>query len=136
MFGMGTGGSLRLLSPETKQSLDSFAAAYSLLGFSFKSAPSKPHRLETSLPLHFRLTKTSVPLLSVSPKLTNPSGKSICFCFGFQFPQSLSFRSSAHLSVLLQASLLPAAYSLLPFPRSSPRPISIIKLHTLPHFHR
>ena len=27
MFGMGTGGSLRLLSPETKRSLDSFAAA-------------------------------------------------------------------------------------------------------------
>ena len=29
MFGMGTGGSLRLLSPETKRSLDSFAAACS-----------------------------------------------------------------------------------------------------------
>ena len=33
MFGMGTGGSLRLLSPETKQSLDSFASACSLAGF-------------------------------------------------------------------------------------------------------
>ena len=32
MFGMGTGGSLRLLSPETKQSLDSLAAARSLAG--------------------------------------------------------------------------------------------------------
>ena len=29
MFGMGTGGSLRLLSPETKLSLDAFAAALS-----------------------------------------------------------------------------------------------------------
>ena len=28
MFGMGTGGSLRLLSPETKLSLDAFAAAF------------------------------------------------------------------------------------------------------------
>ena len=28
MFGMGTGGSLRLLSPETKQGLDPFAAAF------------------------------------------------------------------------------------------------------------
>ena len=30
MFGMGTGGSLRLLSPETKLSLDSVAAAFLL----------------------------------------------------------------------------------------------------------
>ena len=30
MFGMGTGGSLRLLSPETKQGLDPFAAAFLL----------------------------------------------------------------------------------------------------------
>ena len=30
MFGMGTGGSLRLLSPETKLSLDAIAAAFSL----------------------------------------------------------------------------------------------------------
>ena len=70
MFGMGTGGSLRLLSPETKLSLDSSAAARSrhpvghqrppvclrsdsrssrpssLRAATMSSAPSKPHRLE------------------------------------------------------------------------------------------
>ena len=77
MFGMGTGGSLRLLSPETYLSLDSIAVAFLLPSIQPSnglptsslqlrnclrslslalSAPSKPHRLEIPLPL----TKTRV----------------------------------------------------------------------------
>ena len=66
MFGMGTGGSLRLLSPETKLSLDPVAAAFlvstlrpsnglptSSLGLLLAApgfAPSKPHRPEFPSP--------------------------------------------------------------------------------------
>ena len=77
-------------------------------------APSKPHRDE----LPSRPTKARPPL---SLKLLSN-----------QF-----FRSQGQVRVSVvctSCSLFPVPCSLLP--RSSPRPISIIKLHTLPHFHR
>ena len=48
MFGMGTGGSLRLLSPETKLSLDAIAAA---LPGSVGSAKQRPPDSRSSRPL-------------------------------------------------------------------------------------
>ena len=84
------------------------------------SAPSKPHRLE------FRFVR---PRRRFSPSklLLFASHKSLASGFvhtskGFVRPFGFSF------------SLFTVPFSLL-F-RSSPRPISIIKLHTLPHFHR
>ena len=90
---MGTGGSLRLLSPETKLSLDSIAAAFLLssvrpsnglptssvqlsnclrpLSLAL-SAPSKPHRLE----IPHRLTKT---LLHLFRNFFLASHKSLAF---------------------------------------------------------
>ena len=146
MFGMGTGGSLRLLSPETKLSLDSSAAARSrhpvghqrppvclrsdsrssrpssLRAATMSSAPSKPHRLE----IRFPLTKILPHLLSKLSLLpTQTTG------FGIpRFKVSLD-QLRSRFPASSSCSLFPV-----PFLRSSPRPISIIKLHTLPHFHR
>ena len=159
MFGMGTGGSLRLLSPERSGAPASrcraerrafhhsrfrlpahvssaiqlppdfllwlplrFGSALALPRLQLKVlAPSKPHRLEALV----RPTKASPfppSTLSHKPSLGFGSGPwfrftSLCSRFG-----SFSY------------SLLPFPYSL--SPRSSPRPISITKLHTLPCFHR
>ena len=148
MFGMGTGGSLRLLSPETKLSLDSFAAARSchpvghqrppvclcsdsrfsrpssLCAATMFSAPSKPHRLE----IRFPLTKILPHLLS---KLSLLPHKPLAP--GFSGPRS-HWTSFAH--DLSQTLPFPCSLFPVPFLRSSPRPISIIKLHTLLRFHR
>ena len=80
VFGMGTGGTLQLSSPE--------------IVFSFCLRIFKTAQVRSSFP--------------VSPSQTLP----------FRTP-SQPFRTIS-----------------LFFPRSSPRPISITKLHTLPHFHR
>ena len=85
-------------------------------------APSKPHRL-VSLPL------------SDQDSFRSPSHSLTNFLRGFG--SGLRFRfpplAFARFRSPIAYSLLPIASSL---PRSSPRPISIIKLHTLPHFHR
>ena len=85
-------------------------------------APSKPHRL-VSLPL------------SDQDSFRSPSHSLTNFLRGFG--SGLRFRfpplAFARFRPPIAYSLLPIASSL---PRSSPRPISIIKLHTLPHFHR
>ena len=160
MFGMGTGGSLRLLSPETccarpfccrlpvivSSAIErppdflQFSFAFGLRTFELlrarlsarASAPSKPHRPE--LPL--RPTKTS--LLSPSKLLPSLYTNLTGFELGPGFvPCFLSVRSRWTL-----LPPFPAFNSQFSFPfsqfllRSSPRPISIIKLHTLPHFHR
>ena len=55
----------------------------------------------------------------------------------FETSSNQFFRSQGQVRVSVvctSCSLFPVPCSLLP--RSSPRPISIIKLHTLPHFHR
>ena len=50
---------------------------------------------------------------------------------------SLGLRSRPQVFASLLALLIPDPFSLIPsLPRSSPRPISIIKLHTLLRFHR
>ena len=106
MFGMGTGGSLRLLSPE----ILGFVGALSLglFGSALLLLPSLSHlqnRTGSVIDLESRLRQSSrlLPLLS--------------FCF-----------TLAPLSVLASAPQLAT--------RSSPRPISIINLHTLRHSQR
>ena len=54
--------------------------------------------------------------------------------FGFSFRSWFQFASLRSRFGSLSYSLLPVPYSL--FSRSSPRPISITKLHTLLRFHR
>ena len=54
--------------------------------------------------------------------------------FGFSFRSWFQFASLRFRFGSLSYSLLPVPYSL--FSRSSPRPISITKLHTLLRFHR
>ena len=158
---MGTGGSLRLLSPEIwgcqggrsasarpfgRTPLRAFpgrAAAFALAPARFRFpclAPSKPHRfgslrLTDHVCLRFPSTfPLPLPLRSCSasaPLLTNPFRVRLRSLVPFQ-PSALAFAPPSGFS----CSLLP--FSLSPFlsPRSSPRPISITKLHTLPHFHR
>ena len=118
MFGMGTGGSLRLLSPETKLSLDSFAAARSrhpvghqrppvcLRSDSRSSRPprfapqpcpphpqnrtgsSSVHRLTKAL--HFALIETFYSLLSHKPLAPGfPGSRSHWTSFAHGFPQAL-----------------------------------------------
>ena len=151
MFGMGTGGSLRLLSPETKLSLDAFAAAFlvssvrpsiglptSFQRFRFRFsalralalsrfAPSKPHRVDSLPPDQGVRSSFETPHKSVLPGFRSAFGSDPGLSFQLRSSLCLPFHT-------LSCSLLPTPYSLLL--RSSPRPISIIKLHTLPHFHR
>ena len=77
VFGMGTGGTLQLSSPEIVFTFLSFRIFKTAQGFGFRLLPA--------------------------------------------FPEQSLFSVSAFAST---------------FSRSSPRPISITKLHTLPHFHR
>ena len=157
MFGMGTGGSLRLLSPERSRApalrcrLERSAfhrsrcrlpvdasrqyncLPASLSGFSFPAsgfAPSKPHRLDCFAP--------PTKIRSFNPHILSPSalasGSSLTIFFLVSVLAFVSVPSARFRSLRLSFSLLPSPYSL--FPRSSPRPISITKLHALPHFHR
>ena len=89
------------------------------------SAPSKPHRLE----IWFPLTKILPPLLSklFSASYTN---------HWLRDSQVQGSSEPASLTISRTLFLFPVPFSLFPSLRSSPRPISIIKLHTLPHFHR
>ena len=117
------------------------------------SAPSKPHRLEFLLPSDhdFRFSPSKLLLCFFASLLSRLRfqrfPRSRVF-FAFTLPQipGLSFRlkclaslSSPSLSLQLSYlhSTLLTLHSLCSFfLRSSPRPISIIKLHTLPRFHR
>ena len=104
VFGMGTGGSLQLSSPETF------------------SLPLRPLRLHSrfcfapslTLAQAFRLRSASTRFprfrFALSPHLQN--------CTGSRVDQLVKHSSLSFFS------------------RSSPRPISIAKLHTLPCFHR
>ena len=142
MFGMGTGGSLRLLSPETKQSLDSFAAARSRHPVGHQRPPvclcsdSRSSRSSVSHSSHvFRTLKTAQARDSASSDQDSSSSliETLCFLTNHWLRESQVQGSSepASLTVSRKLFLFPV-----PFLRSSPRPISIIKLHTLPHFHR
>ena len=153
MFGMGTGGSLRLLSPEiwgcqgpcslcllprSRASIQfrlrsRFARALLLLQLPFRFAclslaPSKPHRFAfallrpTKTSLRYSLRHSSLRFLLSLPASLTPNHLSLVSGFVLRFlPHSPCF-----------LSLFPNPL----FPRSSPRPISITKLHTLLHFHR
>ena len=114
-----------------------FSFAYQLQAF----APSKPHRSLRSVP-----PDQGFPSLSFDIQASAFTFPRFRFRFSqtlFGFRPAFSFASQSLTSArsrslpVLTVLLLPTDYSLLPlFPRSSPRPISIIKLHTLPHFHR
>ena len=144
MFGMGTGGSLRLLSPERSgapafccrvlatsvRPSNGLPTSFSLASASAASASHPQNRTgwfafprpdldRLSLPLRHSRFCFSLPLHKSSLSLSASSGS-------FRFVLSASPASLTPLSTL-QTPL---------FPRSSPRPISITKLHTLPHFHR
>ena len=70
MFGMGTGGSLRLLSPETKQGLDPFAAAFLLpVGSAFDLPPDclRPVRRSFRFPGRARFGSRNRPDALASP---------------------------------------------------------------------
>ena len=177
MFGMGTGGSLRLLSPEifrllprTSLSLALFRTlktaqvARASLRFPLSPSPS----LAPSLSLRFRFAPNDLTMIALAPlrfALTSfalslslplprsrfhvPASASISLSrvsgrFRSQLPAPLPHspslahpRAPSGFVLRFHCSLFPSPCSLLPlFPRSSPRPISIIKLHTLLHFHR
>ena len=152
MFGMGTGGSLRLLSPEIGQCPSPSAAARSrarqsavdhglltafrLSAFAFASAAPGFRTLKTAQVgaslapdhgAHFLLWHSSFSQISLwghvlvlrSRFALAPLSQYLRSCFRLRFSCSLFPWPCSPLS-----------------PRSSPRPISIIKLHTLPHFHR
>ena len=168
---MGTGGSLRLLSPEIwgcqggarplRLPLRSDAASRypGLLRFASLRicssdslrcacpflAPSKPHRFGSLWPtdhvrLRFPLTFTlrfgfahAPPPLRFSQIFPGQVSVSV------HFPALRArFRLRFRFGSRFRLFLFPVHCSLFPTlsPRSSPRPISIIKLHTLPHFHR
>ena len=155
---MGTGGSLRLLSPEIWGCLGRALALCLPLrsGFASRSfgslrlaplpirsalaslslAPSKPHR---SAFAQLRPTKTSLRYSLRHSRFAFPAR------FSQALPASLLFptnhlpgpRFRSQLPGSASASPVPCSRFPVPFsPRSSPRPISIIKLHTLLHFHR
>ena len=115
-------------SATLRVSLDSLRLRFPCL------APSKPHRsLRFAWPDHgLAPLRFDIPASALAspplPLLTNRSGPG--FGLGSGSASRLRFRSRFGFS----CSLLPSTCSL--SPRSSPRPISITKLHTLPHFHR
>ena len=142
MFGMGTGGSLRLLSPE----IWGCQGGMLLLRLPLRSGSLRaiPRRsLCFSPDLLLRSARFALPfprtLKTAQVRFRFPSpdqGALPLLASTFCFPPNHLSRSQVSLSGLCfaLAPLFPNPYSL--FPRSSPRPISIIKLHTLPHFHR
>ena len=110
MFGMGTGGSLRLLSPETKQGLDPFAAAFLLtsdrpsngLPTSFERLslpPSFSRQSAFELPPGFLLWLSLLPQLWAS----HPQNRTgwIVGC-----PTKASLQSSHSLTIILQDQAL------------------------------
>ena len=176
---MGTGGSLRLLSPETKRGLDPFAAARnaarsiaSAAALTSSRRSAVDHGLPTSesharffrsvsLPLGLRFArssglrtlKTAQVGLSSAPLTMSrflqsfdihsrtPIMPSLRVALAPRFSSnllvlscSLRFVSSASSPWLPESPLSTLNSSL--SSRSSPRPISITKLHALPHFHR
>ena len=108
VFGMGTGGSLSLLSPEiSRYARHDFPSPASVCRL-----PLRPFVLALFTHLH------------------NCTVSSLQYEFLLFASRSLPrFRSASPLRSRASA---PRFF----FPRLSPRPISIIKLHTLPHFHR
>ena len=108
-------------------------------------APSKPHRFGSLWPTdHVRLRSPLTFTLCFGFAHAPPP-----FRFSQIFPGRVSvsgpfpalrarFRLHFGFGSRFRLFLFPVPFSLFPFlsPRSSPRPISIIKLHTLPHFHR
>ena len=104
-------------SATLRVSLDSLRLRFPFL------APSKPHRFGS-----LRLTD-QVRLRSPLTFFTNPLVRA-------PVPGLIpAFRLRSRAG--FQLFLFPVPFCLFPFsPRSSPRPISITKLHTLPHFHR
>ena len=136
MFGMGTGGSLRLLSPETKQGLVPFAAAFLLtsdrpsngLPTSFERLSLPPSfsrqsaiELPPGFPLRLQLPSFGLRTLKtaqVGLSLARPRPHSILafshkpflrFRFGFRF----RFPSLRSRFGSFSYSLLPFHYSLL-----------------------
>ena len=134
MFGMGTGGSLRLLSPETKLSLDAIAAALPLqsdrpsnglptassgsrlpspqpLSQSpdtfVSSAPSKPHRAEASF-----APDQGAPFASLetSFQISSSQVSASVLAFGSLSPLRFAFRLS------FGSLRSPTPFSLLPTP--------------------
>ena len=107
VFGMGTGGTLSPLSPEFCQGLVQSA-------FFLASASSVHNRSFYLGELPHNLRSSSIRAY--------PENRTSRFPSPCEKPISYQFSLWSHL--------------ILSFFGSSPRPISIIKLHTLPHFHR
>ena len=118
VFGMGTGGTPSSLPPEM--------VSYSI------QPPTGAPRSRSSL---FRLFRSL--LLSLSER----SAPSIVLFFLFRGPR-IAFRNPDNCTAVIQEFVDLSFFSLCfqldsrSFLKSSPRPISIIKLHALPHFHR
>ena len=146
MFGMGTGGSLRLLSPETCCARPFCCRTFCRRRFGNTTASRLPSSSTDRSPGFapgvltlrvFRTLKTAQVGGFDSPDQGSPSPPStLSHNPSLGFGSGLSFRFSS-----LRSRFGSFSYSLLPFPyslspRSSPRPISITKLHALPRFHR
>ena len=164
VFGMGTGGSLQLLSPETlrlrtrtfawlalncrgylpsarhqlpllpfhRHSVPPFAltpgfpscrwlARFARLALSRPFAPSKPHRIDLEVSEQLAGSLASFGFSQLS-SLLQPSN--LVAVAALQLSRSRASASSSALRFSINSS------------RSSPRPISIGKLHVSPHFHR
>ena len=106
VFGMGTGGSLSPLSPEFCQGLVQSVV----------------------------LLASAVSISNHSLRLGNsPHIRASFFYCAYPENRTSRFLTSCEKPI---SSIFPLVSLDSQFLRSSPRPISIIKLHTLPHFHR
>ena len=115
VFGMGTGGSLSLLSPEIVSPV--FAASLTHPGLRTRSRayPGSCPRSRS------RAHSGSRSFARLRPR------------FSFRGSSARPHNRTDRVD-LDTRPFLPLPYA--PLPGLSPRPISIIKLHTLPHFHR
>ena len=163
MFGMGTGGSLRLLSPESSRArsllLPPFCPRQSAVGWppDFLSAALKEWGFHgfsirgglaalaslgvpASVALRFLRFRSGFGIVHAVRTLKTAQAADFSLSDQDFLPSaSLTFCSRSRFCplpfALLRSLPLPSA-SHKPWLGSSPRPISIIKLHTLPHFHR
>ena len=128
MFGMGTGGSLRLLSPETFLSVDSIAAAFLLSPLAIKLARVFPYsalQLSFSPHLQNRTGCRRFRTLTKDPSALTRNSDILFFHSGAHIPPGSSLLPSPFALLSLFSSPLTAAGS-----RLSPQLLSQIKPST------
>ena len=125
VFGMGTGGTPSSLPPEIVNFLSRFGFRFHSVPLAFACFPSLQFMFSPALRI---VSRSSLPVNPFEP----------AFRF-FRCPLRLSphpdncTSNDSRLTVQLVSVSISTQIACA---KSSPRPISIIKLHMLPHFHR